>query len=173
MKRSTKLMDGPGDEVLSCASLAEDQNGRLSCGSRFDQLENSLQFRVLADDGLEPVFRTKLFFEVPLLLLQSVAQLRDVAERQSVVQGGRHVVRKLGHHTQIFLGKDGFLLAKHAECAEQMVAANKGNAANRLDAGSRQITRGLRGKTLRVQTARKQRLTGREYLARHGAFQRN
>ena len=83
------------------------------------------------------------------------------------------MVRKLGHHTQIFLGKGGFLLAKHAECAEQMVAANKGDAANRLDASSRQITRGLRGKTLRVQTAQKQRLTGGEYLARHGAFQRN
>src|SRR5437899_10193791 len=88
-------MDGPGDEVLSCASLAEDQNGRLSCRNRFDLLENSLQFRLLADNVLEPAFRTKLFFEVLLLLLESVAQLRDVAERQSVVQGGRHVVRKL------------------------------------------------------------------------------
>src|SRR2546422_610409 len=141
-------MDGPGDEVLSCASLAEDQNGRLSCRNRFDLLENSLQFRLLADNVLEPAFRTKLFFEVPLLLLESVAQLRDVAERQSVVQGGRHGVRELGQHTQIFLGKGGLLLAKHAECAEPLVAANRGEPANLLGAGRRYITRGLRCKKL-------------------------
>ena len=88
-------VDGARQQLLAGARLSLDQHCGVGGGYRFDLLQYLAQAGALAHDVLEAILQADLFLEVFLLLVKPVAQFRNLAKGDGVVDGHGHLVRNL------------------------------------------------------------------------------
>ena len=129
-----QVVDGARDQLLAGAGLSQNQRRGVGRRHSFHLLENAPQGRALADDLTEIVFGAELVFEVELLFLQPVGELKDVAVGQGVVDRHRHLVGHVAEHLQVG-GREGvFEPAASAQGAQRPPAADERDPAARLHA---------------------------------------
>ena len=129
-----RLVDGPGDELLSRPALAEDQHGAAESGHLPDQLEHFLHLRVLADDVPEFVSAAQLPAQVAVLALDlpdgedalgQEGRLLGVERLDEIVMGtllhrrDRRVHRGVGRHDD-----DARLRPERADLAKRVDAVH-------------------------------------------------
>jgi len=95
------VVDGAGDEFLACAGLAQQQDGGVAWGDRFDELEDVLDGGAVADDLIKVQLAADLFFEIELLLGELVFEFRNLPVRQGIFEGDGYLARRLAEELDL------------------------------------------------------------------------
>src|SRR6266850_3516159 len=118
-------MDGTGDEFLAGPVLPANQHRRASLGDRLHQMQSMLEREAFANDLLEVVLRSNLFFQVEFLLRQLVLQIGDLSVSERILNCQRDLVGDLTQEGGIVLGKSILSSAAEAQNAKDAFPANE------------------------------------------------
>ena len=118
-------MDGAGDELLTGAGLAKEQDGGIAWGDRFDELEDVLDSGAVADYLIELQFGADLFFEVEFLLREFVFELRNLPVRQHVLHRKCYLTGDPSQEIELILAVRIMLGSHQAQRAHNSIVARK------------------------------------------------
>jgi len=88
-------VNGPRDEFLARAGLAEHEDGRVGGGNGGDLLQDPLQRRALGHDLSEVLHVADLLVKVDVLVGEAVLQCGNLAECQRVLERDRDLRGRL------------------------------------------------------------------------------
>ena len=106
-------MDGARQQLLACPGLALDEHGGVGGRYRFNLLEHGAQPGTLADDVFKAVVEIDLLFEVSLLLVEPLAELRDLLESDGIVYRHGHLSGYLEQQVRVALGECALFLTEY------------------------------------------------------------
>ena len=98
-------MNGAGDQLLACTSLAKQQDCGIAGSDGLNQFQNVLQRRAVSDDILKVHLAADFFFEIELLLRELVFEFRNLVVCQCVFDGDCYLPRSLGEKFDV--GREG------------------------------------------------------------------
>ena len=122
-------MNGTRQQLLAGSGLSLNENGGVGGRHGFNLLEDAAQAGALAHNVLEAVFKIDFVLEVLLLLAQLVAQLRNAAEGEGVVDSHGHLHGDTGQHGYILRPKGPLHAAEHAQGADGLAVMDQGHPA--------------------------------------------
>src|SRR5579883_1573643 len=169
----TEVVNGAGDDFLTGAGFALNQDRGPRRRSQFDLGESAAEDGAFADDFLEVEFGANLLFEVELFDGEFVFERVDFLEGQSVFEGDGDLRGDLLNELHVLGGKGVGIAAGKIDGAKGAAMRDQGNAADRLNALFAEETHHIQLVAIDLLAAGDQNLAAGEALAGRRAFKRN
>ena len=104
-----QAMNGAREQFFAGSGFALDEDGGIGGRNGLNLPQHIAQAGAFAHDVVETVFDIDLVFEILLFLAEPVAQFRDSAEGDGVVDRHRHLAGNLDQHLHFALPETALL----------------------------------------------------------------
>src|SRR5713226_5200986 len=130
-------MNGPRNQLLSCARVSEDEHRRVRRSDRFHLLQYTPQRSTFPDDLRKVHFAADFIFEIELFLRELVFQLSNLSKGACILHGNCNLICDLGQKLDIVASERIVLIFEHTECPHHAASADKRKNADRSNFGLR------------------------------------